>query len=92
VWGSATLLLLCCATGVFSNAIGYGIDQFTLRRIPIRRFSVLSALLPVTALAVGWIALDQQPSAIDLTGMALVLAGVALQERERLGVEPLEPS
>jgi inner membrane transporter RhtA len=92
VWGSVTLLLLCCATGVFSNAIGYGIDQFTLRRIPIRRFSVLSALLPVTALAVGWIALDQQPSALDLTGMALVLAGVALQEREQLSVESLEPS
>jgi threonine/homoserine efflux transporter RhtA len=34
---------------VFSNAIGYGIDQHVLRRIPIRRFSVLLALLPVTA-------------------------------------------
>ena len=35
--------------GVFSNAIGYGIDQHVLRRIPVRRFSVLLALLPVTA-------------------------------------------
>ena len=46
MWTSLTLLLLCCATGVFSNAIGYGIDQYVLRRIPVRRFSVLLALLP----------------------------------------------
>ena len=28
VWIAPTLLLLCCATGVFSNAIGYRIDQY----------------------------------------------------------------
>jgi inner membrane transporter RhtA len=90
VWVSPTLLLLCCATGVFSNAIGYGIDQHVLRRIPIRRFSVLLALLPVTALVVGWVALDQQPGALDLAGMALVLAGVAIQERDEVVTPELE--
>jgi inner membrane transporter RhtA len=92
VWTSAWLLLLCCATGVFSNAIGYGIDQYVLRRIPVRRFSVLLALLPVTALLVGSIALDQRPSAIDIVGMLAVLAGVALQEREEINVAEPEPS
>jgi len=86
VWTSVSLLLLCCATGVFSNAIGYGIDQYVLRRIPVRRFSVLLALLPVTAVAVGWIALDQQPGPLDLIGIAAVLAGVAIQEREEITV------
>ncbi len=84
VWVSPSLLLLCMATGVFSNAIGYGIDQYVLRRIPIRRFSVLLALLPVTAVFVGWVALDQRPSALDLAGIGLVLVGVALQEREQI--------
>ncbi len=84
VWASPSLLAACLLVGVFSNAIGYGIDQFVMRRIPIRRFSVLLALLPVTALAVGWIALDQQPSGIELLGVALVLVGVATQEREEL--------
>ena len=92
VWMSASLLLLCCATGVFSNAIGYGIDQYVLRRIPVRRFSVLLALLPVTALLVGWIALDQRPSAVDVVGMLAVLAGVALQERDEINVAEPEPS
>jgi inner membrane transporter RhtA len=69
---------------VFSNAIGYGIDQFVMRRIPIRRFSLLLALLPVTAVVIGWIALDQRPSALDLVGIALVLVGVAVQERDEI--------
>ncbi|NNE12579.1 MAG: EamA family transporter [Ilumatobacter sp.] len=84
VWTSATLLVLCCATGVFSNAIGYGIDQFVMRRIPVRRFSVLLATLPVTAVIIGWIALGQEPGMLDLVGIALVLLGVAAQERDEI--------
>ncbi|MEO1055434.1 MAG: EamA family transporter [Actinomycetota bacterium] len=83
VWVSPTLLALCLLVGVFSNAIGYGIDQFTMRRIPVRRFSLLLALLPVTAVAIGWMALGQTPSGLELLGVALVLVGVATQERER---------
>jgi drug/metabolite transporter (DMT)-like permease len=46
----------------------------------------------VTALLVGWIALDQRPSPIDIVGMLAVLAGVALQEREEINVAEPEPS
>lgn len=91
VWASAGLLAACLVVGVFSNAIGYGIDQQVLRRIPVRRFSVLLAMLPVTAVAVGWIALDQRPGLLDLAGIALVLAGVVLQEREELAAELAAP-
>lgn len=85
VWVSPVLLLSCCATGVFSNAIGYGIDQHVMRRVPIRRFSLLLATLPVTATLVGWVALGQRPSALDTAGIALVLIGVAVQERDEIG-------
>ena len=84
VWTSPLLLVLCLAVGVFSNAIGYGIDQFTMRRIPIRRFSLLLALLPVTGTLLGWIGLGQRPGPIDVLGIALVLVGVAVQEREEM--------
>ena len=77
-------LLLCALVGLLSNAIGYGIDQTTLRRIPVRRFSVLLALLPVCASLFGFLFLDQTPTAIDLIGMALVLTGVAVQERDEI--------
>ena len=86
-WTSAALLGSCLLVGVFSNAIPYGIDQYVLRRIPMRRFSLLLALLPVTAVVIAWIGLDQRPSALDVTGIALVLLGVALQEREELANE-----
>lgn len=82
VWRSPGLLGLCLVVGVFSNAIGYGIDQHVLRRIAVRRFSLLLALLPVTAVAVGAIALSQYPSVTDGIGIAGVLAAVILQERE----------
>ena len=83
-WDSPRILLLCVLVGVLSNAIGYGIDQSVLRRIPVRRFSVLLALLPVTATVVGFIALDQTPTFVDLIGMACVLGGVVIQERDTL--------
>jgi inner membrane transporter RhtA len=67
-----------------SNAIGYGIDQFTLRRIPVRRFSVLLALLPVTATVFGLIFLNQVPSITDVIGIGFVLIGVVVQQRDTL--------
>lgn len=91
VWTSASLLALCLLTGVFSNAIGYGIDQHVLRRVPVRRFSLLLATLPVTAVLVGWIALGQRPGPPELAGIALVLVAVAVQERESLAREVAAP-
>ncbi|HUV18001.1 MAG TPA: EamA family transporter [Ilumatobacteraceae bacterium] len=88
VWTSPSLLALCLLVGVFSNAIGYGIDQFTMRRIPIRRFSLLLALLPVTAAFIGWLVLDQRPSTLEMLGIAFVLVGVMVQERDELA--PIE--
>jgi inner membrane transporter RhtA len=90
VWSHPAWLLAGLSVGLFSNAVGYSIDQHVLRRVPVRRFAVLLALLPVTAMVVGLIALDQRPSAIDLLGAALVIAGVVTQEREVLTEAELE--
>lgn len=78
------ILATCFLVGILSNAIGYGIDQFTLRRIPVRRFSVLLALLPVTATVFGLIFLGQVPSITDLIGISFVLIGVIVQKRDTL--------
>jgi inner membrane transporter RhtA len=66
------------------QCVGYGIDQVVMRRIPTRRFAVLLALLPVTAMVVGFMALSQTPSVLDLLGATLVIIGVAAQERDEL--------
>jgi inner membrane transporter RhtA len=55
-----------------------------MRKIPVRRFSVLLALLPVTAVVFGFLFLDQTPTLIDLLGMSLVLIGVVVQQRDVL--------
>ncbi|CAB4804991.1 unannotated protein [freshwater metagenome] len=78
------ILATCFLVGILSNAIGYGIDQYTLRRIPVRRFSILLALLPVTATVFGLVFLDQVPSITDLIGISFVLAGVVVQQRDTL--------
>ncbi len=90
VWSHPAWLLAGLSVGIFSNAVGYSIDQHVLRRVPVRRFAVLLALLPVTAMVVGLIALDQRPSVVDLLGAALVIAGVVSQERDVLTAEELE--
>ena len=86
----APVLLLAALVGLLSSAVGYGIDQSVMRRIPVRRFSVMLALLPVTAAVFGFLFLGQSPTAVDLAGMALVLAGVALQERDERERHPQE--
>jgi inner membrane transporter RhtA len=83
-WSSPSLILLCVLVGLLSNAIGYGIEQSVFRVIPVRRFSVLLALLPVTAVVFGMLFLDQTPNFIELVGIALVLAGVVVQQRDVL--------
>jgi inner membrane transporter RhtA len=84
IWTTPSLLVAALVVGVFSNAIGYGIDQHVLRRIPVRRFALLLALLPVTAMVVGFIALDQRPSTLDLVGALLVITGVVIQDRDEI--------
>ena len=89
-WSNPSLIGLCFLIGLFSNAVAYGIDQFTFRRIPVRRFSLLLALLPVTATVFGFLFLQQTPSFADLVGIALVLGGVVIQQRDTLPrAEPL---
>lgn len=89
VFSSGRLLYQCVLVGLLSSAVGYTIDQFVIRRIPIRRFALLLALLPVTAMIVGYIALDQRPTPIDFIGAGLVIAGVVTQERDEIK-QPLE--
>lgn len=78
---SPKLLVLCCAVGLFTTVIGYGLEQNVLRRIPTERFALLLALLPVNATFIAFIALDERPTAVELLGIALVVGGVILQKR-----------
>jgi inner membrane transporter RhtA len=82
VFSAPRLLVLCCTVGLLNSVIGYSLDQHVMRRIPTHRFALLLALLPVSASFIAFIALDERPTALDIVGIAFVLAGVIYQQRD----------
>ncbi len=53
-------------------------DQLAMARLPRATYSLMLALLPVTATICGILLLDQLPGRQDLVGLGLVVGGVAL--------------
>jgi inner membrane transporter RhtA len=76
------LLLAGACVGICSSVIPYVTDQLAMARLPRATFALMLALLPAFATVIGAIVLRQLPTAQDIAGIALVMAGVALhQER-----------
>jgi len=85
-------LLWGLGVGVCSTVIPYLTDQLAMVRLPRATYSLMLALLPVTATACGIVVLGQLPGGQDLAGLALVVVGVAAHRpqeaaREREEVE-----
>ena len=72
------LLGLGFVVALLSNVIPYGLDQWVMRRIDQHRFALLQALAPVTAAAVGFLALSQEPSPREMIGIGLVIVAIVL--------------
>ena len=64
--------------GVSSSVIPYVADQLALARIPRSTYALMVALLPATATVIGIVVLAQLPTAVEVAGVALVVAGVAV--------------
>jgi inner membrane transporter RhtA len=67
--------------GVSSSVIPYVFDQLAMARLPRATYALFVALLPATATVVGVVVLRQLPTAVELAGIALVMAGVALHRQ-----------
>jgi len=78
-------LLAGIGVGLCSSVIPYVSDQLAMRRLPRATYALMVSLLPATATVIGVVVLTQIPSSAELTGVALVIAGVALHR------EPPEP-
>jgi inner membrane transporter RhtA len=63
-----------------SSVIPYVCDQLAMARLPRATFALMLALLPATATAVGLLVLGQVPTAQDLLGITLVIAGIAVHQ------------
>jgi inner membrane transporter RhtA len=68
--------------GVCSSVIPYVTDQLAMARLPRATFALMLALLPAFAVVVGAVVLHQIPSARELAGIALVIAGVAIHQAD----------
>ena len=64
--------------GISSSVIPYVCDQLAMARLPRATYALMVSLLPATATVIGIAVLGQVPTAPEVTGVALVVAGVAL--------------
>jgi len=76
------LLLAGIGVGICSSVIPYVCDQLAMARLPRATFALLLSLLPASAAVIGVVVLRQLPTPLEVAGVALVIAGVAVH-RER---------
>ncbi len=76
------VLLAGIGVGVSSSVIPYISDQLAMRRLARATYALMVSLLPATATVIGIVVLAQVPSATELAGVGLVIAGVALHRTE----------
>jgi inner membrane transporter RhtA len=78
VLGDPLALLAGVGVGIASSVIPYVCDQLAMARLPRATYALMVALLPATATVIGIVVLGQVPSATELAGVTLVVAGVAI--------------
>jgi inner membrane transporter RhtA len=71
-------LLAGAGVGISSSVIPYVFDQLAMARLSRSTYALMVSLLPATATVIGIVVLGQIPSVPEVTGIALVAAGVAL--------------
>jgi len=71
-------LLAGAGVGISSSVIPYVCDQLAMARLTRAAYALMVALLPATATVIGIAVLGQVPTAIEVAGVTLVVAGVAL--------------
>jgi inner membrane transporter RhtA len=71
-------LLAGIGVGISSSVIPYVCDQLAMAKLTRAAYALMVALLPATATVIGIAVLGQVPSPVEVAGVALVVAGVAL--------------
>jgi inner membrane transporter RhtA len=76
--GDPVALLAGIGVGICSSVIPYVCDQLAMARLSRAAYALMVALLPATATVIGIAVLGQVPTLVEVTGVALVVAGVGL--------------
>jgi inner membrane transporter RhtA len=76
--------------GISSSVIPYVCDQLAMARLTRSAYALLVSLLPATATVIGVVVLAQIPTILEILGVALVVAGVAVhREAPPSGDQPV---
>jgi inner membrane transporter RhtA len=78
--GDPVALAAGAGVGVCSSVIPYVADQLAMRRLARATYALMVSLLPATATVIGVVVLTQVPSLTEVTGVLLVMAGVAAHD------------
>lgn len=81
---SAGAWLAVVYAGALSIGLAYLIWNYGVRHIGNTRTAVFSNLVPVVALAVAWVWLNEVPQPRQLLGAAVIIAGVSFVQARRL--------
>ena len=73
--------------GLTSSVIPYICDQLAMKQLARSTYALMVSLLPATATVIGIVVLAQIPSWVEVLGVALVVAGVAVH-RDPAAAEP----
>jgi inner membrane transporter RhtA len=76
--GDPVALLAGIGVGICSSVIPYVTDQLAMAELSRATYSLMVSLLPAIATVIGVVVLTQLPTAGELAGVALVIAGVAV--------------
>jgi inner membrane transporter RhtA len=84
IWAAAPALLDPVAiaagigVGIASSVVPYVFDQLAMARLARSTYALLVSLLPATATVIGAVVLAQFPTAVEVAGVTLVVAAVAV--------------
>ena len=78
-------MLAGIGVGVSSSVVPYVTDQLALARLPRATYALMVSLLPALATVIGIVVLAQIPSSVEVSGLGLVVAGVALHRPHQPG-------
>jgi inner membrane transporter RhtA len=87
--GDPTALLAGAGVGICSSVIPYVTDQLAMAQLSRASYSLMVSLLPAIATVTGVVVLTQLPTAAELTGVALVIGGVAVHRDVKVAARSL---
>ena len=74
----AGTIAFAAALGVFGSGVAYLLWSYGIARVPAARAGVYANLVPVVALLIAWLALDESLTPRQALGGAIVIAGALL--------------